>query len=214
MTYRLTFAVSGRARFLSHLETVDTLLSALRRAGYDIALSRGMRPRPSISLALPRAVGVESEAEIADVDIEGDPPAEEVGARLAPQLPDGLDVLAVARASGKSPASRLDSVRYAIEVAADRDWAEAARRYAAAEEATVVRRSPKGERRVDVKRYCAEVSHEPPWLVADVRITPDGTARPEEVATAVAATLAGEPPRPKRLVRRRIVLRDGTPGAI
>ena len=33
LKYRITFAVTGRARFLSHLETVDTLLGALRRAG-------------------------------------------------------------------------------------------------------------------------------------------------------------------------------------
>jgi len=39
----LTFAVAGRARFLSHLETVDTLLGALRRAGYDIALLEGVQ---------------------------------------------------------------------------------------------------------------------------------------------------------------------------
>ena len=49
MTYRITFAVRGRARFLSHLETVDTLLSSFRRAGYGIALSRGMKPRPVIA---------------------------------------------------------------------------------------------------------------------------------------------------------------------
>ena len=48
MKYRITFAVTGRARFLSHLETVDAMLGALRRAGYDIALSQGMKPRPVI----------------------------------------------------------------------------------------------------------------------------------------------------------------------
>jgi hypothetical protein len=71
LTYRITFAVGGRARFLSHLETVDTLLGALRRAGFDIALSKGMRPRPVISLALPRAVGVETLADIVAERIEG-----------------------------------------------------------------------------------------------------------------------------------------------
>ena len=69
LTYRITFAVGGRARFLSHLETVDTLLGALRRAGLDIALCKGMKPRPVISLALPRAVGVETRAELADVEL-------------------------------------------------------------------------------------------------------------------------------------------------
>ena len=107
MTYRITFAVSRRARFLSHLETVDTLLSALRRGGYDIALSQGMKPKPVISLALPRAVGVESEAELADVRLVTDPDPSEVAERLARELPDGLDVIAVEEAIGKPASSRL-----------------------------------------------------------------------------------------------------------
>ena len=41
------------------------LLAALRRVGCEVALSQGMRPKPVISLALPRAVGVESSDELA-----------------------------------------------------------------------------------------------------------------------------------------------------
>jgi len=78
----LTFAVAGRARFLSHLETVDTLLGALRRAGYQIALSKGMKPRPVISLALPRAVGVRTLADL--------------GSRLALTRQEAAEVLVLA----------------------------------------------------------------------------------------------------------------------
>ena len=93
MTYRITFAVGGRARFLSHLETVDTLLGALRRAGFDIALSKGMKPRPVISLALPRAVGVETLADIADVELRGDHEPLDVAERLMNHLPMGMTVV-------------------------------------------------------------------------------------------------------------------------
>src|SRR5665647_1510607 len=39
--YQLRFSIEGRIRFLSHLETADTLLSAFRRAGVRLALSPG-----------------------------------------------------------------------------------------------------------------------------------------------------------------------------
>jgi radical SAM-linked protein len=142
LTYRFTFAVRDRARFLSHLETVDTLLSALRRAGYQVALSRGMKPRPVIALALPRAVGVQSESELADIELTSDPTPAELHEQLAPQLPAGLELLAVEPAQGKQAASRVRAVHYLIEVADDVDWEAAIARFLAADEAIVTRTAP------------------------------------------------------------------------
>jgi len=213
LTYRFTFAVRRRARFLSHLETVDTLLSAIRRAGYQVALSRGMKPRPVIALALPRAVGVESEGELADVQLTSDPDPAELRERLAPQLPAGLDLLAVEPAEGKQAASRVRAVRYLIETADDLDWDEAAARYADAGEAVVIRTAPnKPDKRVGVRRFCGHVQPVPAGLEADIELTDAGTARPEEVATAVAATI-GATPTITRIVRTQIVLRDAAVGA-
>ena len=72
MKIELRFAVTGRARFLSHLECVDGLLAAFRRAGFQVALSNGMRPKPVISLAVARAVGVASLDELMTVELVGD----------------------------------------------------------------------------------------------------------------------------------------------
>ena len=68
----LRLAIRDRARFLSHLEMVDLLLAAFRRAGYEISLSNGLRPRPVISLALARGVGVASEDEHCTIELVGD----------------------------------------------------------------------------------------------------------------------------------------------
>ncbi|HEY0388474.1 MAG TPA: TIGR03936 family radical SAM-associated protein [Gaiellales bacterium] len=212
MTYRFTFAVRGRARFLSHLETVDTLLSAIRRAGYQVALSRGMRPRPVIALALPRAVGVESEGELADVELTSDPAPAELRERLAPQLPAGLELLGVEPAEGKQAASRVRAVHYQIEAGAGLDWDDAVVRYLAADEALVTRTAPKkADKRVDVRRFCTAVEPTPGGLHAEIELTDAGTARPEEVANAVAATI-GATPTITRIVRTEIVLRDAAVG--
>jgi uncharacterized protein (DUF2344 family) len=192
LTYRFTFAVRGRARFLSHLETVDTLLSAIRRAGYQVALSRGMKPRPVIALALPRAVGVE---------------------RLASQLPAGFGLLGVEHAEGKQAASRVRAVRYLVETDDGVDWEAAVARYLQSDEAVVTRTAPKKpDKRVDVRRFCARLQPVPAGLEAEIELTDAGTARPEEVATAVAATI-GATPTITRIVRTEIVLRDAVVGA-
>jgi radical SAM-linked protein len=212
LTYRFTFAVRGRARFLSHLETVDTLLSAIRRAGYQVALSRGMKPRPVIALALPRAVGVESEGELADVELAGDPTPAELRERLAPQLPAGFELLAVEPAEGKQAASRVRAVHYLIETPGDVDWDAAIDRYLAADEAIVTRTAPKkADKHVDVRSFCGHVARVPGGVEAEIELTDAGTARPEEVVTAVAATI-GAAPTITRIVRTQIVLRDAAVG--
>jgi radical SAM-linked protein len=212
LTYRFTFAVRDRARFLSHLETVDTLLSALRRAGYQVALSRGMKPRPVIALALPRAVGVQSESELADIELISDPTPAELHEQLASQLPAGLELLAVEPAQGKQAASRVRVVHYLIEVADDVDWEAAIARFLAADEAIVTRTAPnKAAKRVDVRKFCTQLGHGPHGLEAEIELTEAGTARPEEVATAVAATI-GATPTIIRLVRTAIVLREAPVG--
>jgi radical SAM-linked protein len=208
LTYRITFAVRGRARFLSHLETVDTLLSSFRRAGYGIALSRGMKPRPVIALALPRAVGVESEAELADVELVAAAECDEIASKLADQLPEGLSLISIEPAQGKPAASRVCAVEYLVDVAGDIDWDDALNRYAAADEAVVTRSAPnKAAKRVDVRSFCSQIERVPSGLAARIELTEAGTARPEEVATAVAATI-GATPTITRIVRTQIVLRE------
>jgi radical SAM-linked protein len=207
LTYRITFAVSGRGRFLAHLETVDTLLSALRRAGYEIALSQGMKPRPVISLALPRAVGVETLADVADVELVGEHDPDELRERLAGRLPAGISVARVERADGRPAAARVAGARYAVHVEEDLDWDAAVSRFLGSAEARVVRRSPKGERAVDVRRFCRALEHAPGRLLAELELTPDGTARPEEVARAAAA-LVGAEATVNRIVRTEIELHD------
>jgi radical SAM-linked protein len=208
LTYRITFAVGGRARFLSHLETVDTLLGALRRAGFDIALSKGMKPRPIISLALPRAVGVETLADVADVDLRGEHEPLEVVERLANHLPMGMTVVSVEPTTGRTAASRVDGVAYRVEVADDIDWDAALAAFAEAEACEVVRTAPgKASKRVDVRRFCTALAHEPGALEMELAVTDAGTARPEELTQAVAA-LVGATPTIERLTRTAICLRE------
>jgi radical SAM-linked protein len=180
----LRFTVTGRARFLSHLECVDGLLAAFRRAGFAVALSQGMRPKPVISLAMARAVGVASLDELMTVELVGEHDPDEVRERLQATLPRGLEVLTAAPSTGTP---RPVSARYRVELDAPREVVErAAARYAEVETAPVERVSPKRVKIVDPKAFAPVVEVVDGGFEVEVAIAPEGSARPEEVARALA----------------------------
>lgn len=65
----LRFSRTGSARYLSHLDTARALQRTFARAGVPIALSRGMRPKPHLSLVLPLPVGAAGLSELAVVEL-------------------------------------------------------------------------------------------------------------------------------------------------
>ena len=70
MTFWLvSFARSGPARYLSHLDTSRVVQRTFARAGVPIALSQGMRPKPRLSLPLPLPVGAAGADELAVVEV-------------------------------------------------------------------------------------------------------------------------------------------------
>jgi radical SAM-linked protein len=181
----LRFAVLGRARFLSHLECVDLLLAAFRRADLQVALSRGMRPKPVISLAVARAVGVASEDELATVELVVEVSPDDVVERLGRTLPRGFELRSARESPGKP---RPVAARYRVALAGGRDEIErAAAGYRMATEALVERRSPKGTKTVDAKRFADAVEVVEGGFEVEIAISQEGSARPEEVARAIEA---------------------------
>ena len=70
--YAATFSVTGRGRFLGHLDRAEVFRRAVRRAGGHLALSAGMRPKALLGLALPLAVGAEGLEELAEFELAED----------------------------------------------------------------------------------------------------------------------------------------------
>ena len=180
----LRLAIRDRARFLSHLEMVDLLLAAFRRAGYEISLSNGLRPRPVISLALARGVGVASEDEHCTIELVGDShDLDELIERLAATCPRGVVPLAARPAGPKAVAV---GATYRIEFDAPGDLvALAVDAYRASPELPIERRSPKQRRTVDVKRFAPEPRLEGSAIVVEIAIHEDGSAKPDEVVRAL-----------------------------
>ena len=90
---RLLFEKTGSAVWMSHLDLMRLMQRAFKRAGLPLTHTQGFNPRPSVSIALPLSVGVESVCEILDFDLEGElPPMETIQTRLNAVLVPGITV--------------------------------------------------------------------------------------------------------------------------
>ena len=88
---RALFEKTGRAIYISHLDLMRVFQRAFKRAGLPLTHTQGFNPRPSVSIALPLSVGVESKCELLDFNLEGEPvPCEEICRRLNQCLVDGV----------------------------------------------------------------------------------------------------------------------------
>lgn len=93
---RLLFEKKGNAVWISHLDLMRLFQRAFKRAGLPLTHTQGFNPRPSVSIALPLSVGVESNCELLDFDLVGqDTAVENLAERLNAALTDGIQVLKV-----------------------------------------------------------------------------------------------------------------------
>lgn len=93
---RLLFEKTGNAVWISHLDLMRIFQRSFKRAGLPLTHTRGFNPRPSVSIALPLSVGIESRCELLDFDLDGEKvPNEEICTRLNASLIEGVRVLSV-----------------------------------------------------------------------------------------------------------------------
>lgn len=212
--YQVVFAIEGRIRFLSHLETIDALLSSLRRAGVTMALSQGMKPKPVIKVAMPRPVAVEAWSDIFEVELVDDVDPDWLALSLTGVLPAGIVVQGVERLDGPyaSAASRVAGATFRVlvdDMAAD-ELAVAIERFRASDSLPVQRVTPKQRRIVDVREVVGDITvvdGEPPAVRFFTRLTEHGSAKPEEVVR-VLGQLAGRELNVRRTIRESITLAE------
>ena len=93
---RLLFEKKGNAVWISHLDLMRLFQRAFKRAGLYLKHTQGFNPRPSVSIALPLSVGIQSQCEVLEFDLDGESiPCEEIKIRLNRVLVDGISVLDV-----------------------------------------------------------------------------------------------------------------------
>ncbi|MCI7725595.1 MAG: TIGR03936 family radical SAM-associated protein [Clostridiales bacterium] len=87
---RALFEKAGNARYISHLDLMRVFQRAFKRAGLPLTHTQGFNPRPSVSIALPLSLGVESQCELLDFELERPYACAEIREKLNAALIDGV----------------------------------------------------------------------------------------------------------------------------
>ena len=92
---RALFEKTGNAIWISHLDLMRVFQRAFKRAGLPLTHTQGYNPRPSVSIALPLSVGVESHCELLDFELETPCNCDKIRELLNENLIAGVRVLSV-----------------------------------------------------------------------------------------------------------------------
>ncbi len=190
MRVRLTYAKRGRARFISHLELIEVIDRACRRAGLPLAFSQGHRPAPKLRFSPGLPVGAESDCEVVDLDLTEVLPAADVAERFAAHLPEGLTILAAGEIGLRAPSPEHDlaGFRYRVDVgdllgSDGGAWIDARlAAFRAADSWPMRKRTGSGEKTIDARPLIDRLERVAPHAVEiDVRFTPAGSLKPTDL---------------------------------
>jgi len=136
---KISFSKTGTAKYFGHLELVNIMFRAIKRADIDIKYSQGFHPKPKVSFEDPLSVGIESEIENMYITVSHLLKHEAVVERLNKQLPEGLEILSCTDAPSKAEINRLNSFIYRVSIK-DSDFDESVVQKFKSEEVVIVER--------------------------------------------------------------------------
>ena len=182
--YRLRFSKTGKLRFLSHHDLMRLFERALRRTGLPLRMTEGFNPHPILSFPTALGLGIESLDEVMEFELSTWMTPAKIQAAIAEQLPEGVRIEKV-EAFARRDRSAVEFVEYEATLPGGQNPAEGARAFLAKPELWIDRKSDKGSKKVELRRYVIAIVTEPGRVLLRVRVTDQGTAKPEEILRAI-----------------------------
>ncbi len=210
---RVKFSRGDELKFISHLDLMRCWERALRRAQVPLAYSEGFTPHARISLGVPLALGVTSEAELMDVNLTRWVSPHWFSSGVAQQLPAGLQILAVVAVALTLPSlqSAVRLAEYRVEVESSLSNADVKAKvesFLSLAELPWRHQRDTGERKYDLRALVEDITiaswDERKALGMTLKCDSSGSGRPEQVAIALGL---GE--HPKSIHRTKLVLAVG-----
>ncbi|SKB70743.1 radical SAM-linked protein [Lachnospiraceae bacterium] len=154
---RLKFSKHGLMKYIGHLDVMRSFQKVVRRSGIDVAYSDGYSPHQIMSFAQPLGVGLESNGEYFDLEVQSADTTEKMMAALNEQCPEGIRILDAVQLPEKSP-NAMASVNQASYTVRFReghmpsfDIKHAAEDFLNAETVTVTKKTKKSTREIDIR---------------------------------------------------------------
>ncbi len=120
MKVRLKYTKDQSVKYISHLDLLRMINRALKRAKIDISYTQGFNPHPKVFFALPLSVGITSEAEYMDIELNTFISCEKLIADLNKALPNGIRMVKakniIEKEKKKSISAKISLADYRIDL--------------------------------------------------------------------------------------------------
>jgi radical SAM-linked protein len=184
-SYRIRFTKTGKLRFLSHHDLMRLFERALRRTGLPLRMTEGYNPHPVIAFPTALGLGIESLDEVLEFELGTWSAPRQIEKVLGEQLPEGVAIVS-AEAFDRKDRSLIDFVEYEASCPGQAAaLPEGLGRFLALKECPIERPSDKGSKTVEIRRYVLAADSEGDRVFLRIRVTDQGTAKPEEVLRAI-----------------------------
>jgi radical SAM-linked protein len=195
--YRLRFAKTDELRLVSHHDLMHVFERMMRRAEIPFAVTQGFHPQPKMSFALSLALGIIGRNEVFDLETTREMDPDDLRARLNRVAPTGLSFSSIIR-QDKKPSSQVRRVFYRLALPdvgngspvhrsgehEDIDLPACIAKFLSLTEYWITRTRPQ-RRRLNIRPFVCELSHDGAALNLILWVTPLGAARPEEIVGAL-----------------------------
>jgi len=190
MKVRIKFSKHGSMKFIGHLDIMRYFQKAIRRSDIDIAYSTGFSPHQIMSFAMPLGVGLESDGEYFDVEMNSILSCEDMQARLEAQMVEGMHIINV-RVLPDTVGNAMASVaaaKYKITFregkAPSFDWKTAVSAFIEQDSILVVKQTKKSEKELDLRPAIYDMHVEDDSIVMLVDASSAGNIKPSLVINA------------------------------
>ncbi len=156
---QLTYSKEKESRYLGHLEFVNLVLRAFRRADISVKYSEGFHPKPKISFQDPLPLGIEGLNEVLYATVGKNQSAQKMLKRLNEQMPPGVCFKKIEVFNPQKAAVKARTSTYGISLTKGVFDREALGRFEAAENFILKQTSKKGkETQTDLKKRVVHIA--------------------------------------------------------
>lgn len=193
MKIRIKFRKYGNLKFIGHLDVQRFFQKAVRRAGIDVAYTTGFSPHQIMSFAAPLGVGLESNGEYMDIEVNTFSNCQDIVTRLNQACVEGIEVLSAVvlpKEAGNAMAS-VAVAGYTVRFREGRepafDWQNKITSFYKKESIPVTKETKKGTMEIDLKEglYALELRGSALYMLLNASSA--GNIKPQMVIEAFLA---------------------------
>lgn len=163
MKIRVKFRKYGVMKFIGHLDIMRYFQKAIKRADISISYTGGFSPHMIMSFASPLGVGITSDGEYLDIEVESALSSADGVRRLNEAMVDGMEVVSfrqIPEEKSQNAMSLVAAADYEVTfragkapVCLDSTWQEEFLKFLSQPEIQILKKSKKSERELDIRPF-------------------------------------------------------------